>query len=334
MASRGNGAVPSPTGPSDTTTTTTTNGNGNTDPSTHQLRLFLALAEELHFGRAAARLFMTQPAFSQQIRSLERRLRVQLIDRTSRTVELTASGHALLPRARAVTDAMAELRRAADARSRQMSGRLVIGTLSAEPAMPQAQAILDELAKRQPGLSVETRGLNFFNQYEALATGEVDIAFLQPPAPPGIQVLELAEEPRVVCLADEDPLADEDEVTLEQLAGRPVVSMPRESPQEWRDHWAVDPRPDGSQVRYGPMAADVEGVLHVVARRQAVGFLPASIRAFYPRPGIVYRTLAGGPSCTMALTWSAKNRDRADVALIRKIAREVVRDAELREAVG
>ncbi|MBO8188843.1 LysR family transcriptional regulator [Streptomyces spirodelae] len=321
MAIRGNGAVPPPTGPS----------SGNADPSVHQLRLFIALAEELHFGRAAARLFMTQPAFSQQIRSLERRLGLQLIDRTSRTVELTSSGRALLPRARAVTDAMAELRRAAEARSRQVSGRLVIGTLSAEPAMPHTHAILDELNKRQPGLTVEMRSLNFVNQYEALASGEVDTAFLRPPAPHGIQVLELAEEPRVVCLPAEDPLAAEDRLRLDQLSGHTMVTMPPESPREWRDYWAMNPRPDGSPPRFGPLAVDVEGVLHVVSRRQAIGFLPASARTFYPRPGIVYRDLVDAPSCTMALAWAASNRDRADIALIRTIAAMVVRDSAIQE---
>ena len=314
MALRGDGTAQPPTGPS----------HGASDPSTHQLRLFLALADELHFGRAAARLFMTQPAFSQQIRALERRLGLQLIDRTSRSVELTSAGHALLPRAREVTDAMAGLRRAAEARSREISRRVVIGTLSAEPSMPHAQAVLDELHARQPELTVETRALNFVNQYEALVADEVDVAFLRPPAPPGIQTLQLAEEPRVVCLPADDPLAGEGALTLARLAGRPVVTMPPESPREWRDHWAMNPRPDGTPVRYGPLAVDVEGVLHGVARGQAVGFLPASTRDFYPRPGIVYRDLVDAPPCTMALSWSAKNRDRAAVALIRTLARAVV----------
>ncbi|MDI3406210.1 LysR family transcriptional regulator [Streptomyces cavernicola] len=305
--------------------------SGGADPSTHQLRLFLTLAEELHFGRAAARLFITQPAFSQQIRSLERRLGLQLIDRTSRAVELTPAGRALLPRARAVTEAMAELRREAEARSRAVAERIVIGTLSAEPAMPHTHAILDELNKRQPGLTVEIRSLNFVNQYDALASGEVDAAFLRPPAPPGIQVLQLAEEPRVVCLPAEDPLAGEAEVRLDQLSGRPMVTMPPESPKEWRDYWAINPRPDGSPLHFGPLAVDVEGVLHAVSRRQAIGILPASARTFYPRPGIVYRDLTDAPSCTMALAWFAKNRDRADIALLRNIAHSVVHNTALQE---
>src|SRR5262245_39900482 len=90
------------------------------DPSIHQLRLFLVLAEELHFGRAASRMFMTQPAFSQQIRTLENRFGVPLIHRSSRSVELTHAGEALLPKARAVVEAMARLRQATDLHAREI----------------------------------------------------------------------------------------------------------------------------------------------------------------------------------------------------------------------
>ncbi|MGW7515141.1 LysR family transcriptional regulator [Streptomyces sp. NPDC054796] len=305
---------------------TSTGPAGGSDPSIHQLRLFLTLAEELHFGRAAERQFMTQPAFSQQIRSLERRLGLRLAVRTSRAVELTPSGEALLPQARAVTEAMAELRHVAAVRSRGVHGRLAIGTLTAEPAMPHTRAILDELHRRRPELEIGMRSLNFVDQYAALARGDVDVAFLRPPAPPGIQTQELAEEARVVCLPADDPLADEEHLTLAQLSGRAVVAMPPESPRVWRDYWAMDPRPDGTRVRFGPLAVDVESVLHVVSQRRAIGFLPASARDFYPRPGVVYRDVADVPVCTMALAWSAKNRDHPDVALIREVARSVLRD--------
>ncbi|MER6105849.1 LysR family transcriptional regulator [Streptomyces sp. NPDC001832] len=294
------------------------------DPSVHQLRLFVVLAEELHFRRAAARLFMTQPAFSQQIRAMERRLGLRLVERTSRVVELTPAGHALLPEARAVTDAMANLRQVAQARSREVSGRIVIGTLAAEPAMPHTQAILDELHKRHPKLTIETRNLNFINQYEALACGEVDIAFLRPPAPSHIQIQHLAEEPRIVCLPAGDPLAAEESLTLAHLSDRTMVTMPPESPQVWRDFWSINPRPGNVPVRFGPLAVDVEGVLHAIARRKAIGFLPASARDFYPRPGIVYRDVVDMPPCTMALTWFAENRDRPDISAVRQIARAVL----------
>ncbi|MGW2770780.1 LysR family transcriptional regulator [Streptomyces sp. NPDC001275] len=298
--------------------------SGGSDPSVHQLRLFAVLAEELHFGRAAARLFITQPAFSKQIRVLEQRLGLQLVERTSRVVELTPAGHALLPEARAVAEAMANLRQVARTRAREISGRIVIGTLTAEPAMPHTHAILDELRKRQPKLSIEMRSLNFINQYEALACGEVDVAFLRPPAPSNIQTQCLTEEPRIVCLPAADPLAAQEHLTLAHLSDRTMIAMPPESPQVWRNFWAIDPRPNGIPIEFGPLAVDIEGVLHVIARRQAIGILPASARDFYPRPGIAYRDLVDASPCTMALTWFAGNRDRPDIAEIRNIARTIL----------
>ncbi|WEV25574.1 LysR family transcriptional regulator [Streptomyces sp. 71268] len=298
---------------------------GAADPSVHQLRLFLVLAEELHFGRAAARLFMSQPAFSKQIRALEERLGLQLVDRTSRAVDLTSSGRALLPEARAVAEAMANLRQVAQSRSREIAGRVVIGTVSAEPAMPHTNAILDELHKRHPELVIEMRSLNFINQYQALSCGDVDVAFLRPPAPEHIQSLHLMEEPRVVCLPANDPLAAEDTLTLAHLSDHTMVTMSPESPQVWRDFWTASPRPDNVPVKYGPLTFDVEGVLHAIARGQAIGFLPASARDFYPRPGVVYRDVVDLSPCSMALTWFAANRDRPVVSEIRQIARAVLR---------
>ncbi|MBJ6636685.1 LysR family transcriptional regulator [Streptomyces sp. I5] len=101
------------------------------EPSIHQLRLYLTLSEELHFGRAAARLFITQPALSQQIRELEKRLGIPVVERTSRTLTLTEAGQALLPEARAAVAAVDRLRRVADAQLRQISGRLVVETMGA-----------------------------------------------------------------------------------------------------------------------------------------------------------------------------------------------------------
>ncbi|MFT2019771.1 LysR family transcriptional regulator [Streptomyces sp. 796.1] len=297
---------------------------GRAEPSVHQLRLFGVLAEELHFGRAAARLTMSQPALSRQIRALERRLGLQLVERTSRCVELTPSGRTLLPEAHAVTAAMANLRRAAEAESRQGAGRMVVGVLAAESAMPTTRAILSELRSREPELTIDLLHLNFVNQYQALIRGEVDVAFLRPPAPVTLQTLQLTEEPRLACLPADDPLADKEDLTLADLSARTMVAMSQESPQEWRDFWAIDPRPDGTPVAFGPVATDVEAVLHVIANGQAIGFLPASASTFYQRPGIRYRAVADLPPCTMALTWPAEHRDRPATALIRSIAHEVL----------
>ncbi|GES31395.1 LysR family transcriptional regulator [Streptomyces angustmyceticus] len=296
-------------------------------PSVQQLESFLILAEELHFGRSAARLFVTQPALSRQLRSLEERLDVVLLQRSRRHVEITPAGAALLPKARAAVEAMAELCRAAGSHARQIEGRMVIGSIAAEAAMPYTRAVLDELHACHPRLRTSVRGLDLATHFGALERGEVDVLFLRPPVPPGIETLTLATEPRVACLPADDPLAGRDEVTLAELSGRPVVDVPPQCPRLWWRFWMADPRPDGSPVRYGPVAPDMEALLLAVSQGQAMAFLPAAARHFYPRPGLSYVAVPDLPPGTAALAWMARNRTLPTVAAIRRAAATVLRNA-------
>nr|WP_040875914.1 LysR family transcriptional regulator [Streptomyces purpureus] len=274
----------------------------------HQLRLFVALAEELHFSRAAARLFITQSALSQQIKDLERRLGLKLFDRTSRAVTLTAPGRVLLADARAAVAAVDRLSRSAHTQARRLSGRLVVGSIGAEAAMPHTRAVLRLLHERHPRLHIDVRSLNFIDHVDALFRQEVDIVFLRPPVPSGIEVLHLATEPRVACLPAGDPLAGRDRITLAQLARHLVIDVPPQVPRVWWDFWAVDPRPDGTPVRYGPVASDMEGLLHLVAQGRGMCFLPAAARDFFPRPGVRYVEVTDLPPSTSALAWLRTNR--------------------------
>ncbi|MER5584469.1 LysR family transcriptional regulator [Streptomyces asoensis] len=287
--------------------------------------MFVVLSEELHFRRAAARLFITQSALSQQIRDVEQRLGLRLFERTSRAVALTDAGRALLPEARAAVDAVARVRRIADAQARRLSDELVVGTVGAEAAMPHTRAVLRALLERRPRTTVRVVGLNFADHLAALGRQEVDVMFLRPPVPAGIELHHLAIEPRVACLAAGDPLAALPGVTLAQLAGRPVVAVPEEVPRVWWDFWAVDPRPDGSPVRYGPVATDVESLLHAVADGEAMCFLPAAARDLFPRPGISYVDVTDLSPCTAALAWLAERRDEPAIGAVREAARTVSR---------
>ncbi|MFI0189586.1 LysR family transcriptional regulator [Streptomyces sp. NPDC017082] len=306
-------------------------GPGDRDPSTRQLRLFLTLAQELHFGRAAARMFMTQPALSRQIRLLEHRLGVPLLDRTSRSVSLTEAGRELVPEARDVLAAMARLRDSATEHSRQVRGRLVLGFIAGEAAMPYTHAILVELHRRRPRITVELRALSFGNQVEALANGEVHAALLRLPLPSALRTIPLATEPRVACLPATDrlaALATERPVTLLDLADHLVVDMPAQAPRDWWDDWAVNPRPDGSPVRFGPVAVDIEGLLHIVARGQAISFLPAAARRLYPRPGVAYLDVADAPRSTAVLAWMPTGRDRPVLSALLETVRTLMAGAE------
>ncbi|MFD5917984.1 LysR family transcriptional regulator [Kitasatospora sp. NPDC058201] len=289
-------------------------------PSIHQLRLFLALSAELHFGRTAARLFITQSALSRQIRDLERRLGVRLLERTNRAVALSAAGRALLPEIRAAVDAADRLRLAAQAQLRHAGAELIVGMTGAQASQPHTAAVLRALRRHCPGITTKITALDFAHQGTALIEGSVDVAFLRPPTADGIEVHLLAAEPRVACLPARDPLAARPAVPLDLLAGRPVVATPPQAPRAWRRFWAVDPRPDGSPVRYGPVASDIETLLHAVAEGEGVAFLPASVRELYPRAGVRFVDVPGLPPTHSALAWSARHRDRPTVAAARLAA--------------
>ncbi|MFF4055433.1 LysR family transcriptional regulator [Streptomyces sp. NPDC001668] len=301
---------------------------GRREPSLRQLRLFLVLAQELHFGRAAARVYVTQPAFSQQIRSLEQRLGVVLVERGGREVRLTAVGQSVAEEAGAVVDAMARLRQAADRHAGAADGLLRIGSLGAEAAMPYAQAILARLRARHPDLEIEVRNLTFVDMFSTLLTGEVDAAFLRGPLPGGIQSLHLASETRVVCLSADDPLAHRDALTLSDLAGRRVVDMPPEVPRSWWNHLTVNPRPDGTRVRFGPVVRDTEAMVLAVTQGGAITFLPSAARHLYPRAGITYVDCPELGLSTAELAWLPDSRDEPAVAALRGAARQTVGQPE------
>ncbi|MEU8260220.1 LysR family transcriptional regulator [Micromonospora sp. NPDC048999] len=293
------------------------------EPSVHQLRLFLVLAEELHFGRAAKRLFLTQPALSQQIRALEDRLGVDLVRRSSRQADLTEAGRSLVPEARDLVAAMDRLRGVAATFSRQVRGHLKIGAIGGEAFMPYATAILAELSTRHPGITVEICSVNFVEQVFALPRGEVDAAFLRPPLPPGLRSLHLATEPRVACLPADDPLVGQAPLTLAQLSDRVVVDVPIPELREWWDYWTVNPRPDGSVVRYGPVVGDMDALLSAVARGQAIAFLPAEARHDYSRRGVAYVDVTDLPLSTAALAWLPQHRDNPALTALLQVAQWV-----------
>ncbi len=288
-----------------------------------------------HFGRAAASLFITQSALSQQIRGLEKRLGVRLFERTNRMVDLTDAGRTLLPAARAAVDAMVQLRRTADSQVRSVSGRLVVGTVGAEAAMPHTHAVLRALQEEgHPLLTVHMVTLDAYRFAAALQDKEVDVVFGRPPVPEGIEQQRLATEPRVASLPADDPLARLADTALAHFVGHPVVDWPPQVPRAWREFWAVDPRPDGSPVRYGPVVTDMETLLHTVARGEAMAFLPAAARDLFPRPGVRYVDVMDLPPCTSALAWLAARRDEPAITAIRQAARRVTRSCGLQEAGG
>lgn len=302
----------------------------------NQLRLFLALADELHFGNAARRMFLTQPALSQQIKTLERRLGTRLLERRTRSVELTPAGESLRPAIRSVVESMERLRQLAGAHGRRVSGHLVLSVAGTESAQPYTHAVLAELGRGHPEITVEIRSAGFGDQFRSVASGDADAAVLLRPAPPGLQTLDLATGSRVALLPADDPLAADDAppLTLARLAGRTFIDMPPGASRAWRDHWSVNPRPDGTPVRYGPAAEDVEALMLAVAQGRGIFFLPAAARHLYPRPGVAYADVAGLSGYTAALAWAPENRSNPVITALREAAARSSRASAARRRTG
>ncbi|MEU3367481.1 LysR substrate-binding domain-containing protein [Streptomyces pseudogriseolus] len=125
----------------------------------------------------------------------------------------------------------------------------------------------------------------------------------------------------MACLPASDPLAYRARITLAQLADRPVIDVPPQVPRVWWDFWAVDPRPDGTPVRYGPVASDVEGLLHLVTRGEGMCFLAAAARDLFPRPGVSYVAVTDLPPSTAGLAWLRSNRTEPLIEAVAGAAR-------------
>jgi DNA-binding transcriptional LysR family regulator len=181
------------------------------------LRPFVVLAEELHFGRAAQRLHVTQPALSQQVKRLEGQLGVELFARTRASVKLTEAGETILDPARAAVSAAAEAASVAAELAGAERGRLRIGISPGTHEL--AQRVLAELRERRPRLMLEAKQDNSGVLCADVAAGRLDLAIaFEPEEVTGTVCEEISREPAVVAVAAGDPLAGRKRVALAELA--------------------------------------------------------------------------------------------------------------------
>jgi len=272
------------------------------------VRSFLLLSEELHFGRAARRLHLTQSALSYQVRRLEATLGVALLVRDGNGVRLTPAGRVLAEeggRALEAADALvARTRLAAEG----MLGELRVGFL-AGAALELTPLILRTFRERHPDVQLVLREHDFGDPSAGLRSRSSDVAFVRPPfAAQDLELVTLLEEPRVLVLPDDHPLAAEREVRVEQFAEEPVAVTPHPDPAFRRFWLALDHR--DATPRSGPVVSTVEEYFEAVLAGQAVGLAPASVERFFGRPGLAFRPVADLEPCTVALAWR-RDDDRA-----------------------
>lgn len=193
-----------------------------------QLEFFVAVAEELHFGRAAQRLHIGQPAVSQHVARLERELGAQLFDRTTRRVTLTGAGQRLLPEARAALVAFGRLRSAIAEPVEEITGSLRIGT--SEGLGDRLDQVLDSIATLAPAVEVRLVSLPSADRLDALRRGELDAAFLRPAAHvTGLETVAVWNETLVAALPATHVAAARSLATLADLATTPLRLSPRET---------------------------------------------------------------------------------------------------------
>ncbi|MFC0007658.1 LysR family transcriptional regulator [Micromonospora siamensis] len=278
------------------------------DVHLRELRYFVAVAEELHFSRAAERLFVSQPALSKQVRALERQLGLALFDRRARTVALTPAGAELLPRARDLLAGWDAAVRAARGAGAAVS--LTVGLQTAVGRDLQ-RSVLQSFRER--GWRITLRLSGWDDPTAGLATGATDVAFLWLPVASGdLAVRVLARERRWVATAAAHPMAARPEVDFADLRDEPFVALPGTA-GPLRDFWLAVPQRAGREPVVGVEAVAADEALEAVAAGLGVVLLAEGNARLYPRPDVAYRPVRGLPPAELALAWRADDH-RPEVA--------------------
>jgi DNA-binding transcriptional LysR family regulator len=267
------------------------------------LAYFVAVAEELHFGRAAARLHIAQPSLSVQIRKLEHGLGATLLIRDSRNVQLTQAGEVLLEESRrllASADRVAALtRETAHGANR---GRFRVG-FQANAAAELTPQVLAAFQTMHPSLQVQMQSFDFSDPYVGLADGSVDVAFVRPPllVHDWLGIETLFTEPRVLVVATSSPLAGLESVSVEQVLKEPFVA--RNAPERWRDFWLATDARRGEPVRLGAEVVTVDECFEAILAERGVAFSQASTGRFYARPGLAFVPVSDIPATPLSIAW-------------------------------
>ena len=273
------------------------------------LRYFVAVAEEQHFTRAAERLFVSQPALSKQIRMLERQLGASLFDRGRDGVRLTPVGEALLPHAREVLAAWDRGWAAAEQAKSRQAATLVAGMSTSPGRGGLLAAIRSRFTALQPAATVELRQAGWGDPTAGLADGVVDVAFvwLPLPDPKRYQWVVVAEEPRLVAMADGHPLAARDTIEVADLLDEPFLALPA-SAGPLRDYWLATDVRGGRPARIGAEVASTEETYEALADGRGVCLLAAGNARLISLGGVTIRPVSGLSLATLALAWRRDDR--------------------------
>jgi DNA-binding transcriptional LysR family regulator len=270
---------------------------------TRHLKYFIAVAEERHFGRAAARLHMAQPPLSQQIRQLEEQLGTPLFVRTTRKVDLTPAGQVLLDRGRVLLQELAVLESDVRQVGDGATGVLRVGFTGT--ATYRLMPVIVQAARRTlPGLRITVQGEMLTPQMEtALEEGRLDAAVLRPPVhSSGIALKLLEQDQLVAALPADSPWAEKGTLDLSALAAEGFISYPGYSAVS---NIFVDAcRSAGFQPKVVQEAKETSTLLSLVAAGMGIALVPMTSRMFSFQ-GVAFRPLRNPPPVDLAVAWMA-----------------------------
>jgi DNA-binding transcriptional LysR family regulator len=277
------------------------------------LRQFVAVAEELHFGRAAARLHMTQPPLTQAIQKLEAELGAPLFERSSRSVSLSAAGAALLPQAKALLADAEGLLPLVQAAAQGRSGRLRLGFVSTV-GYGELPRWLRSFREQEPDIVLSLREATLDVQLRDFASSGLDAGFIiHAPGvlPAGFESLSIAREAMVLALSAEESLATASRLDAAAALQLPLIIFPRDIAPSLFDAVLGFYRDHQVTPRIAQEAIQMQTIVNLVSAGMGLAWVPASVMGLQ-RPGVVYKPVAEAPVCETSLIW---RRDAAPAVL-------------------
>jgi DNA-binding transcriptional LysR family regulator len=277
----------------------------------HQLRCFVAAAEELHFGRAAQRLEMLPSALGRYIRLLEDDLGTRLMTRTTRSVTLTDDGVALLKEARALLAQADSLAVKFQARGRKQGATIRVGAIDSAAAglLPM---LLSDFRERRPDVTVKLTEDKSIRLLPALLSGRLDMALVRPPQKPDkrLEFLFLLHETAVVAVSDHHPLASRKRVSVADLAEQPLIVPERRSRPHSHDLTMKLFAQAGLHARIVQLANEKQTIVNLVAAELGVAIVPRWTSRMAAR-GVRYVPLAASDMnrLPLAAAWTRGTRD-------------------------
>jgi DNA-binding transcriptional LysR family regulator len=277
-----------------------------------RLRYFLIVSDELHFGRAAARLHIAQPPLTRQISALEAELGFRLFDRSTRNVTLTSEGRHFLPYARAVLEQVDLTASITSKLAAGSAGHLAVGYASSIALSDIFSQTIQAFCSAYPDVQLTVEEGASSTQWSQLIEGRLDIGMsrMQPPAEDAeIQAICLDNEPLVAAIASDSPLARQEQVTLAELSAYPLIAFPTDYGSGLNEIIEALYRRQALTPLPAPKGKQITSIIALVAAGRGVAVVPQCTQTLVKR-GVTYRPLAE-PGATAPLLVLTRKRERS-----------------------